>query len=117
VVENTLDRIAVRREERLAHNETIFRSVNERIASQEAGMGPQARHDFVCECSTSECFERITLTIEEYERIREDGTHFLLAHGHEDIEIEQTIAVSEAYIVVEKDGPAGVVALDEDPRA
>ena len=52
----------VAREERLAQNETIFRMVNERIASHEPDRELDARHDFVCECSSADCFERITLT-------------------------------------------------------
>ncbi|MBA3843060.1 MAG: hypothetical protein H0X39_10670 [Actinobacteria bacterium] len=105
------------REERLAYNEAIFRSLNERIASLEIDFGRNALHDFICECSTPDCFERITLTRVEYELVRNDGTHFLLAHGHEDIEIEQTVTLSKNYIVVAKDGPAGIIALNEDPRA
>jgi len=73
--------------------------------------------EFICECSTSGCFERVSLTLAEYERIRQDGTHFLLAAGHEDIAIEQVIAERDGYVVVEKDGVAGLVADDEDPRA
>jgi hypothetical protein len=39
------------------------------------------------------------------------------APGHEDIEIEQVVADRNAYVVVEKDGAAGLVAHAEDPRA
>ena len=57
------------------------------------------------------------LTLQEYEAIRGDGTRFLLKEGHEDIEIEHVVALHAEHIVVEKDGVAGVVALDDDPRA
>ena len=80
-----------------------------------SGLG--APYEFICECSTSGCFERLSLTLDEYERVRQDGTHFLLADGHEDIEIEQVIAHGDEYVVVEKDGVAGIVAEDDDPRA
>ena len=40
-----------------------------------------------------------------------------LAAGHEDIEIEQVIAVRDEFVVVEKDGVAGLVADADDPRA
>ena len=73
-------------------------------------LGPGAPYEFICECSTSGCFERLSLTLEEYERVREDGTHFLLADGHEDIEIEQVIAHRAAYVVVEN-----TVSLDLSP--
>ena len=105
------------RQERLAKNESLFRTLNENIrglASELAGSEP---FEFICECSTSGCFERVSLTLPEYERIREDGTHFLLADGHQDIEIEQVIARYDRYVVVEKDGVAGLIAEDDDPRA
>jgi hypothetical protein len=107
-----------RREERLAKNEATFRTLNENIvgiAIQHGG--DEHPYEFVCECSTSGCFERITLTLREYERVRGDGTHFLLVPGHEDLEIEQVIAAYEQYVVVEKDGLAGLVADAENPRA
>ena len=61
--------------------------------------------------------ERLSLTLAEYEQIRQDGTHFLLADGHEDIEVEQVVVHGDGYVVVEKDGVAGLVAEDDDPRA
>jgi hypothetical protein len=105
------------RQERLAKNESLFRALNENISGLASGLGGEAPFQFICECSTSGCFERLSLTIAEYERVRQDGTHFLLADGHEDIEIEQVIAHRREYVVVEKDGVAGLVAADDDPRA
>jgi hypothetical protein len=104
-------------EERLAKNESVFRALNENIRGLASGLHGQEPFEFICECSTSGCFERVSLTLAEYERIRQDGTHFLLAAGHEDIAIEQVIAERDGYVVVEKDGVAGLVADDEDPRA
>jgi hypothetical protein len=106
-----------RREERLAENETIFRLVNERIAEMERHLGDAVRHEFICECSTTNCFERIAMTLVEYEAIRADGSHFFVLGGHEDIEIEQVIVVHDSFVVVQKDGAAGILAVDEDPRA
>ena len=104
-------------EERLAKNESLFRTLNENIRGLASGLRGHEPFEFICECATSGCFERLSLTLEEYERIRQDGTHFLLANGHEDIEIEQVIARRDGYVVVEKDGVAGLVADDGDPRA
>ena len=104
-------------EERLAKNEAMFRTLNENIVGIATHHGGDEHpYEFVCECATSGCFERITLTLREYERVRGDGTHFLLVPGHEDIEIEQVIAAHEKYVVVEKDGVAGLVADAENPR-
>jgi hypothetical protein len=105
------------RQERLAKNEVLFRALNENISGLASGLGGKAPFEFICECSTSGCFERLSLTLAEYERVRADGTHFLLADGHEDIEIERVVDHRDEYVVVEKDGVAGVLALDEDPRA
>jgi hypothetical protein len=105
------------REERLAHNEAVFRLINENIMGLATRLGGDDTYEFICECATSGCFERLSITVDEYERVRREGTHFLIAPGHEDIEVEQVIAVREEYVVVEKDGVAGLVALDEDPRS
>lgn len=105
------------RQERLAKNESLFRELNENISGLATTLGGEAPFEFICECSTSGCFERLSLTLPEYERVRQEGTHFLLCDGHEDIEIEQVIAHYKQYVVVEKDGVAGLVAADDDPRA
>ena len=105
------------RQERLAKNESLFRALNENIRSLASKLGPGAPYEFICECSTSGCFERLSTDARGIRAGAEDGTHFLLADGHEDIEIEQVIAHQAAYVVVEKDGVAGLVAEDDDPRA
>lgn len=106
------------RQERLAKNESLFRELNENINSLASGLGSRDdSFEFICECSTSGCFERLSLTLAEYEQIRQDGTHFLLKEGHEDIEIELVIARRDGYVVVGKDGVAGLVADADDPRA
>jgi hypothetical protein len=105
------------REERLAHNESVFRTVNESINGIAASLGGDQPYEFVCECSTSDCFERLVLTLAEYEHVRANGAHFLLAAGHEDIEIELVVETHETYVIVEKDGVAGLAAHDADPRA
>jgi hypothetical protein len=105
------------RQERLAKNESLFRTLNENISGLATKVAGREPVEFICECSTSGCFERLSLTLDEYERVRQDGTHFLIAPGHEDIEIEQVIAERDDYVVVEKDGVAGLVAEEDDPRA
>ena len=61
------------REERLAKNEVIFRTVNEAIEQKAIDMGGLDEYQFICECSTAECFERISLTLSQYEHVRRDG--------------------------------------------
>ena len=104
------------REERLAHNEVVFRTLNEAIDQIAIGLGGPAPFEFICECATSGCFERIKLTLTQYETVRGDGSRFILYPGHEDIEVELVVEAHSDYVVVQKDGIAGLVALEADPR-
>ena len=110
-------RVDEARQERLAKNEDLFRTLNENIVGIAGTLGGDTPYEFICECATSGCFERLLLTLEEYERVRQHGAHFLIKPGHEDIEVEQVVERHEGYAVVEKDGVAGLVAHAEDPRA
>ena len=103
-------------DERLAHNEVVFRTVNENIAQLATGLGRDARYDFICECSSTGCFEKLSLKLDEYENVRSNGAWFLLRDGHQDLQIELVVQTYPEYVVVEKDGVAGVVAELEDPR-
>ena len=59
--------------ERLAKNEVIFRTVNEAIEQKALQMGGLDEYEFICECSKADCFERISLTLSQYEHIRREG--------------------------------------------
>ena len=104
------------RDERLAQNEVIFRTVNESIQQQAMRFGGLDAYQFVCECASSGCFERISLTLDQYERIRGEGSTFVVTPGHEYDEIELVIEKQLAYSVVRKDGAAGIIAEFTDPR-
>jgi hypothetical protein len=104
------------RDERLAQNEVIFRTVNESIQQQALRFGGLDAYQFICECASSGCFERISLTLEQYERIRGEGSTFVVTPGHEYDEIELVIERQVTYSVVRKDGAAGVIAEFTDPR-
>ena len=90
--------------------------MNEAIEQQALEFGGLDEYEFICECARSGCFERIALPLKEYERVRAEGTQFFVVPGHQNIEIELVIDTHPTYVVVEKDGHAGVVALDADPR-
>src|SRR5215211_1412861 len=51
--------------ERLAHNQVLFREVNERL--REKLDGSDGATEFLCECSRTDCIETVVLTIAEYE--------------------------------------------------
>jgi hypothetical protein len=104
------------RARRLALNETTFRSLNEKIAGTTGGVSQTRIYEFVCECSTPDCFEHIALTGAEYEEVRKEATRFLVLPGHDNAAIEHVVARNERYLVVQKDGAAGRIAGDENPR-
>jgi hypothetical protein len=105
-------------EERLAKNEVLFRSVNEAIEQQALRFGGiEDEYEFVCECSSTECVERVTLTLRQYEQVRAEGTRFVLAPGHANPEVELVVRSTTSHQVVEKDGVAGIIAEQGDPRS
>jgi hypothetical protein len=117
VIAATVAAMGATREERLARNEAFFRAINERIrdaATRHPGDGHL--YDFICECSDPACVERVSLALPEYERVRGEGTRFVLAPGHDVQSIESVVAALPGHIVVDKLGAAGDVAQALDPR-
>jgi hypothetical protein len=104
------------REERLARNEVLFRSVNEAIEQQALEFGGLDEYEFICECARSGCFDRVSLTLKQYEHIRAEGTRFFVVPGHQDVAVEVVVEAREGFVIVEKDGHAGIVAELADPR-
>ena len=104
-------------EDRIAHNEAVFREVNERI---EAGSSPRDVVDavaFLCECGMLRCTMLVELTLPEYEAVRADPHLFLLVPGHEIPGVEVVVSRQRNYVVVEKVGEAGrAAARDTHPR-
>jgi hypothetical protein len=74
----------------IARAEALFRDVNERIA-EVAERFESDEAAFVCECSDQACAERIDASLDEYELVRSDGTHFLVRPGHEDTRVEHVV--------------------------
>src|SRR6476619_4513840 len=107
-----------REEERRASNEVLFRSVNEAIEQQALRFGgSDDEYEFLCECSSTECVERVTLTLRQYEQVRAEGTRFVLAAGHADPQVELVVRNTADHDIVEKDGLAGGIAEQADPRS
>jgi hypothetical protein len=103
---------------RRARNEALFRSLNEKVKDIESGDGADASDpiDFVCECSSLECMKVVSVSREEYEAVREGGSTFIVAPGHEEPEIEDVIVSRSSFSVVEKRGEAAAVAEETNPR-
>ena len=107
--------------ERVGKNEALFREVNDRIRELNDAFEPSSSHDlkdFVCECSLEGCRDYVRLTMPEYEAVRADPTHFLVAAGHLwTPEFETAVARHERYWVVEKEGVAARAAEEHDERS
>ena len=106
-----------RSKQRFASNEAVFREVNEAI---ESGKVPADVHDrvaFRCECGELGCNDLIELSVGEYERIRSNPRHFVIALGHDRPEVETVVRVNPGYAVVEKRDRAGALAEETDPRS
>ena len=100
-----------------ARAESLFRSVNERIA-ETAHDAPVDETLFICECSDPDCAQGIHLTLEQYEDVRSEPTHFIVKPGHEDPAVERVAESKRSHDVVDKDAPgAADTATELDPRA
>lgn len=105
-------------EKRIARTEALFRNVNERIA-ESAKRFDADEATFVCECADQQCAERVDVTLDEYERARSDGTHFLLSPGHEDTRVERVVERVGRRVAIVKKVNSAVAGMVRrlDPRA
>lgn len=71
---------------------------------------------FACECSATGCESVIRLTRAEYEGVRRNGSHFVVARDHENPEIDTLLAESARYSTVSKLGEGARMASEGDPR-
>ena len=102
-------------EERAARNESLFREVNEQVRSL-SEFNPETHVvDFVCECSDDSCIERLRAPVAVYERVRAEPRQFVLVPGHQ-TEIERVVGRGDGFVIVEKEGTAGRIAEQTDPR-
>jgi hypothetical protein len=98
---------------RSVKNEALFREINERLQGLNGEFGTSER---LCECSDIECVGRIVMTDDAYEALRQNGAHFVLLAGHEQLDLERVVARRRGYVIAEKTGIGGELALLRDPR-
>jgi hypothetical protein len=61
----------------------LVREVNERIREVSLSFGMADRRlELICECSRTDCFDRITVAASHYEQIRSQSGQFVVAPGH-----------------------------------
>lgn len=110
-----------------ARNQSLLREVNERIAELNMRFSPgdpnagpmvEVTQEWICECANESCLEQVQLPTDEYERVRTDGTRFIVAPAEQHVwpDIERVVEQNDDYWVVEKIGAAGAKAARLDPR-
>jgi hypothetical protein len=100
--------------ERLARNQALFREVNERMLEHSEGFSDGSLQ-FVCECSHVDCTLTVNMNYDEYESVRARSTFFVVASGHEILEIEKIIDHHDGWSIVQK-VTATDYAVETDPR-
>ena len=105
------------REERVVRVEAAFREANEklrwRVALSFAGEGTVP---FICECGDERCTAGVRVSLETYDLVRRNPTHFLIAPGHEQLGSEKVVEEGEGFEIVEKCGRAAEI-LTQLPRS
>jgi len=105
------------REVRAARNESLFRSVNERLIELNATFASITdTFTIACECADAECVTMLDVEPAAYSAIRAEPHHFIVLADHVVPDIEFIVSETKNYLVVEKIGVAAHVAkaLDED---
>lgn len=93
------------REQRIIHNEALFREVNARIAELEVRLsGAGELLPLICECANTGCTTLIEVDPGTFQAVRENPLLFLVAPGHERKE-ETVVGRGAGYFIVEKKEP------------
>jgi hypothetical protein len=107
--------------DRIAHNETFFREINERVQEldreRQDEADPRLRWEFLCECGQATCAEPVRMTRAEYERVRSNPVRFAVVPGHEDLEVERVLERTDHFLEVEKVPDEQDIARATDPRS
>ena len=107
----------MQRRDRIAKTESLFRDVNERIAEASERFESNEA-EFMCECGDPGCAERLEVPLSEYQRVREDGTTFLLNPDHVQPDVERIVGRRRGYAVVRKvDAVVARISRQLNPRA
>ena len=98
---------------RAAHNQSLFREVNERIDELVEQWVGDDSEQYVCECLNPMCAEVLHgLSREEYRKIRCDPREFVVLVGHEQLDVEAIVETDprERWLIVRKIGVGAKVA-------
>jgi len=93
------------RDERAIRNEALFREVNVHIADLEARVHASGEMlPLVCECVRTGCSIPLEVEPSVFRRVREHPLQFIVAPGHEQLDVESVVERHLRYLIVEKHG-------------
>jgi hypothetical protein len=106
---------------RVARNQSTFRAANERIEGAAGHVVEGEALPFICECPRPTCTEITSLTMREYETVRDDPARFFSVPGHETCEVDgvtvaKVLERRKGYSLLEKVGRAAEIAEELDAR-
>jgi hypothetical protein len=90
------------RKERAIRNQALFREVNSRIAELEGRISISGEPlPLVCECANTGCTTPIEVDPATFHAMQGHPHWFVLAPGHEQLEVETVIERRDGYLIVE----------------
>ena len=106
------------RDERVAHNQTLFRELNERLReiTETIAPGDAGALELFCECGRADCMEKIHVPALAYEAVRARAELFVVAPAHDVETVERVLERADGYWIVEKHEEEAQTARDTDPR-
>lgn len=91
------------RDERAIRNEALFREVNVHIADLEVRVHATGEMlPLVCECVRAGCSVPLQVEHSVFRRVREHPLRFIVAPGHEQLDVESVVERDLRYLIVEK---------------
>jgi hypothetical protein len=92
---------------RYVRNQQLARNVNELIADRRYS---SAFGEYVCECGQKTCVAPVSLSFEEFDRLRKQAGRFVVLPGHWSPQHERVVHTEARFQVVEKIGLAAEMA-------
>ena len=87
-------------ERHVRRKRNLFRDVNERISTVADRSLAESKIGFVCECSDRSCVEKVYLALMEYESLRGQPDHFVIAPGHNAAPYQRMIEENDRFALV-----------------
>ena len=94
------------RASRLARNEVFFPEANG-LLEREAQLHVRRSLEIICECSTTGCVGRMTISQADYDPARSRSEWFIVTPGFEDLSVEDLVERQDVFFLVEKEGHGG----------